>query len=165
MFGRTRRLRRYRRRVESQTLDPANSAEIAEQLARLWREFRVSDFKEIPLDSRTTMVIPMTFRNLPALVDHLREHNRMICLELDRRLELSIAQLGRERTPVLLDFYLADEDQCAVNVQALLRRLQGLLQEHWYLLKGKPSLYYQRHSEVYYRDIINLTRALVAAVR
>ncbi len=161
MFGRTMRLRRYARRLATLRPSATDSAVIAQQLADLWRGFRVKDLVLHPPTQRATAHLTVWWPTLPELVREFQQHNHLIAEEADRRLEMEAHQRGRTKTRTVLDFYLADEEHLPVDEIHLLRRLQGLLQEHAYLVGQQTSHFYQRLSEPFYEDIIVLTHVLI----
>jgi len=161
VFGRTMRLRRYARRLATLRPNSTDSAVIANQLADLWRGFRVKDLVYHPPTKRATTHLTVWWPTLPELVRDLQHHNHLIAEQADRRLEMDAHQRGRTQTHTVLDFYLADENRFPVDEIHLLRRLQGLLQEHAYLVDQHTSHFYQRLSEPFYEDIIVLTQTLI----
>lgn len=161
MFGRTMRLRRYARRLATVNPQATDSAVIAGQLADLWRGFRVKDLVLHPPTRRASAHLTVWWPTLPELVHGFHQHNHWIAEEAERRLEMEAHQRGRTKTSTVLDFYLADKDRLPIDEIHLLRRLQGLLQEHAYLVGQHSSHFYQRLSEPFYEDIIILTQQLI----
>lgn len=163
MFGRQMRLRRYARRLQNVDPQVADSARIAHQLADLWRGFRVKDFTLIPESVRSTTHLSVWYPNLVALTRAFQQHNHLIRDERDGTLEQNVRRTLESRQSVILDFYLADDQHLAIAEADQLRRLQGLLQEHVYLVNQQETHYYQRLTEMFYEDILELTHTLVAA--
>lgn len=163
MFGRQMRLRRYRRRLNNVNPQVTDSARIAQQLADLWRGFRVKDLAIIPQPTRSTSRLSMWYPNLPELLVAFQHHNHLIREQRDGTLEQRAHRNLQTRHSVILDFYFADNDHLGIVEIDALRRLQGLLQEHVYLLNQQESHYYQRLSEMFYEDILTLTHTLITA--
>lgn len=161
MRGKSWRFKRYRRLRKKLNLDITESESIATELQKLWRLIQPEDLVPVGIEYRATTVITMGFPNLPELVTRFTEHNQAISEERDGLIERNHNQYSKERGTVLFDLYLADSEHYPVDEYQLLTRLRGQLQEHHYLVSQHASLYYQRHSEVYYRDIVTLVDCLL----
>lgn len=161
MRGKSWRFKRYRRLRKSLKLDITESESIPTELQMLWRLLKPEDLLPVNVEYRSTTVVTVGFPNLPELVSRFTEHNRAISEERDGLIERNHSQYSKDREVVLFDLYLADSDHYPVDEYQLLTRLRGQLQEHHYLVTQHASLYYQRHSEAYYRDIVTLTDCLL----
>jgi len=165
MFGRHMRLRRYLRQYEALSPSATDSQNVATQLAAFWKGVRLRDVLSMPNDVRGVATLTVWFPNLEQLVKELKLHNDLIAEQDDGGLESRNRKTIQERTTVILDFYFADANHYPVDETHLLRRLQGLLQEHSYLVDQYEGHYYQRLSERFYDDVIALTQTLLDANR
>lgn len=163
MFGRSLRLRRYRRQVDRMQLDATASHEIVDKLASLWQGFRIKDLLACTAHDRAKTPVMVWIPNLPDLVTEFGVQTTLILKEKDRTLDLRSRQGIKVKETVSLELYLSDRDGVAINETDYLRRLQGFLQEHAFVVKRHPNQFYQRLSEGYYEDIIELTYALLNA--
>lgn len=161
MFTRAWRLRRYRRLMNANPLTVTDSDTIVNHLQQLWRCIQPKDLLPLPAAYRTQTVLTVCYPNLPGLVRALNEQNQLIAKEADSQLERRLARATRETVEVELDFYLADDDHLPVDEAVLLTRLRGLLQAHHGLVNRHTSHYYERHSEMLYKDVVTLTHALL----
>ena len=105
------------------------------------------------------------YPNLPGLVTALQEQNQLIAREADGLLEQKMSQAKKETVLVSLDFYLADDEDCPIDELHYLNRLRGLLQAHHCLVTRHTGHYYERHSEMLYKDIVTLTHALINSIQ
>lgn len=163
MFGRTTRLRRYDRKVRATPLNAQDSQQIVERLVGLWAEFRVGDLTHASISARNRTTLKVYFPCIVDLTLALMQHNQRIRDEMDGEIERSIHKQDWVAETVVLDLYLTDREQKTIDEKVSLRRLQGVLLEHRWLLRQQETQYYQRMSEPFYQDIITLTMALLEA--
>ena len=161
MLTRAWRLRRYSRLVNTHPLVVTDSDTIVDNLQRIWRCLKPEDFLPIDPEFRNSEHLNVSYPNLPALVRALSEQNALIEKEADGLLEQRLSQAKNNRCLVNLDFYLADDEHYPIDEIKYLNRMRGLLQVHKYLVDKHPGHYYERHSEMLYKDIVTLTHVLI----
>lgn len=146
-------------------MDITDSANIVDHLVRVWKRFKLKDFIELDVDHRAGTYLSVYRPTITELVREFRRHNQYIAIEADRSIENYLARQENERHQVVLDLYLADKQQMPIEVLPNLRRIQGLIMEHRFLLQRYDNQYYQRQSVTFYHDLVELTHALVAMPR
>lgn len=163
MLGRRSRYRRYRKQLDRLTLNAAASNTIVGELAHFWKGVRVSDLTGEPFQRLAGTTLTVRYETLTVLVSRFIQHNGWIHSGNDKQI---IAANGQSDATKDVDFdrYMADTEGYVIDEAAYLRRLQGELQVHYSLLDNQSNCYYQRVSEHYYRDIIELTRSIINAL-
>lgn len=165
MLTRAWRLRRLRRLLDHTSLVVTDSDTIVDNLQKIWRCIQPKDLIPIDAAHRARLYMTVSYPNLPALVAGLREQNQLIEREADGLLERKLGQSTRATSEVVLDFYLADDNQLPIDEILMLTRLRGLFQAHQCLVNRHTSHFYQRHSEMIYTDMITLTHALLDSIQ
>jgi len=163
MFGRSRRLKRYRRKFEDLPTLVDSGGVSPSALAEFWRIIKPADLITIPGPARASLFLRVWHPNLPALTAALRKRNDMIASDRVMQAERAAhkAMHQSEITVQTLDFYLADDDRYPVDAVYYLNRLRALLQEHTYALSQHGDEYYHRQSVDIHHDIYEVTRMLV----
>lgn len=161
-YRRQRRLEHYAQHLRDHPLDAGNSAVITGRLTRLWRLIDLSDLRPLSPTLASLLQMEVWTYNLPTLLEHLTVVNQYIREEKDSRVERLNYELV-ERHQVSVDFYLADNNQLAIDLPSSLSRLYSALQEHHVLLlkNAQENQYYQRLCTKLYQDVIELTETLI----
>ncbi len=165
MFIRAWRLRRYRRLLENSSLVVTDSETITSELEKLWRCLKPEDLFPITTEYRTQQHVAVCYPNLPALVAALKNQNQLIADEADAQLERRLGQDGRDTKVVSLDFYLADDQHLPIDEVQLFNRLRGLIQAHHCLVTRHTGHFYERHSEMIYKDLVTLIHVLINSIQ
>lgn len=165
MLTRAWRLRRYRRLLEHSSLVVTESETITGELEKLWRCLKPEDLLPITIEYRTQQHLAVCYPNLPALVAALKEQNQLIANEADAQLERRLGQDSRDTKIVSLDFYLADNEHLPIDETQLLNRLRGLIQAHHCLVTRHTGHFYERHSEMIYKDLVTLIHVLINSIQ
>lgn len=130
-------------------------------LLAVWKEFHITDLATPSLTQRQAAILDVVFPRLPTLVEELQRVNQYFLLEQDARVERLMQRWQQQREQVSLDLYLTDADDVPVNTVRYLRRLQGLLWQHHYLLAPQEGEWRYRLSSLLYTDVATLARVLV----
>jgi hypothetical protein len=160
-----RRVTRYNHRVQLLFDDRTALEDLPGLISEFWRLAVIDDFLNITPQRAMAVQFNLRHKTLPALIDVITEFNDLLANGKDGLLETMMKNTMTERGLVILDTYLADENQFPIDIRHTLVRLQGVLLHHRYLLELQTSTqYYHRLAERIYNEVRLVTRALVATI-
>lgn len=134
-------------------------------LAEFWRQINVADFTAFTASQRMETTLTLGHQNLLELVGFIEQFNQLMSEEHDGLIAQICNNHFVEQRNVVLDHYLADDKQYAVNnLTEVFTRLRGELLSHVHLLEGFNNQFYQRQAQRFYLEVYQVSKQLVQLI-